>query len=81
MLADSVYTCRQLVLAGLGWAILPSLRLPEQRDQLFVKELKNKKNEPYKRPTRLIFRHIAQEIDAARIFIEFICEKYSVRQK
>jgi DNA-binding transcriptional LysR family regulator len=81
MLADSVYTCRQLVLAGLGWAILPSLRLPEQRDQLFVKELTNKQNEPYKRQTRLIFRHIAQEIDAVNIFIQFICAKFSVQQK
>lgn len=78
MQADSVYTCRQLVLAGLGWAILPALRLPEQRDQLFITELLNRQGELYQRSTRLIYRHISREIDEVNAFIQFICEKFSI---
>ncbi len=78
MLADSVYTCRQLVLAGLGWAIMPALRLPDDKGHLFITELFNKKGEPYQRPTRLIYRPIAREIDEVDAFIRFICEKFSV---
>lgn len=78
MHADSVYTCRQLVLAGLGWAIIPALRLPDQITNLFVIELKNRRNQPYTRPTRLIFKHTAKEYDATNAFIHFICEKFQI---
>lgn len=76
MHADSVYTCRQLVMAGLGWAIMPALRLPDPAEGLFIKEIKNKQNEGYTRPTRLIYRNAAKEIDAVRCFITFICNKF-----
>ncbi len=76
MKVDSVYTCRQLVLAGLGWAIMPTLRLPEHSDGLFVTELRDSKNELYLRPTRLIYRNAAKELDAVNAFIDFICEKF-----
>lgn len=76
MHADSVYTCRQLVLAGLGWSIMPALRLPDHTDNLSVIEIADRENEPYLRPTRMIYRDSARELDAVNTFIEFISAKY-----
>ena len=72
MHVDSAYTCRQLVMAGLGWAIMPALRLPENIENLFIQEIKNKNDQLYDRPTRLIYRNAAREIDAVDVFINFI---------
>lgn len=78
MHADSVYTCRQLVLAGLGWAIMPALRLSDCTTDLSIIEITDREGKPYLRPTRLIYRSSARELDTASTFIDFICEKYNV---
>jgi DNA-binding transcriptional LysR family regulator len=78
MNVDSVYTCRQLAIAGLGWAIIPALRVPEHVEDLFIEKIRNKKNETYKRPTRLIYRNTARELDEVSVFIDFICDKFGV---
>lgn len=76
MHADSVYTCRQLVLAGLGWSIMPALRLPDHTTDLSIIEITDRDNRPYLRPTRLIYRDSARELDTASTFIDFISAKY-----
>lgn len=81
MKVDSVYTCRQLVLAGLGWSIMPTLRLPEHVDNLFITEIRDKTDALYLRPTRLLYRSAAREIDAANAFIDFICDKFQLQNK
>ncbi len=75
MHVDGVLTCRQLVLAGLGWAIVPASRLPDSTSGLYITEIRNKENQLYKRPTRLIYTHTAKEIDTVRVFIDFMYEK------
>lgn len=80
MRADSVYTCRQLVLAGLGWAIMPASRLYNHTNDLFITEIRDKQNQLYKRSTRLIYRQEAQEFDAVSAFIDFIAEKFELNK-
>jgi len=78
MHADSVYTCRQLVMAGLGWSIMPALRLSNLTTDLFVKEIRNPQNQLYKRPTRLIYNDMSKKNDVTNVFINFICAKFSI---
>lgn len=81
MHADSVYTCRQLVMAGLGWSIMPLLRIGNHTEELNIQTIYDQNQQPYRRPTRLIYAQDALEIDAVNEFIKFICKHFSVQPK
>jgi DNA-binding transcriptional LysR family regulator len=81
MHADSVYTCRQLVMAGLGWSIMPSLRLSNHTQDFYIQEIYDQNQQPYRRLTRLIYSHAAKEIDAVSVFIDFICRRLGVQRQ
>jgi DNA-binding transcriptional LysR family regulator len=81
MHADSVYTCRQLVMAGLGWSIMPSLRLANHTQDFYIQEIYDQNQQPYRRLTRLIYSHAAKEIDAVSVFIDFICQRLGVQRQ
>jgi len=76
MHADSVFTCVQLVLAGLGWAIVPESRLPKNKKNLCVLPIKDKNNKFCMRATRLIYNASEKNIDSSRVFINFIIEHF-----
>ena len=78
MHADSVYTCRQLVMAGLGWSIMPSLRLVHHTQDVHAQIIYDQNQQPYRRLTRLIYSHPAREIDAVNEFIKFLCNRLGV---
>lgn len=81
MHADSVYTCRQLVIAGLGWSIMPMLRLAHHTDELNIQPIYAQHQQPYRRSTRLICARDAMEIDAVNEFVKFISNHFDVDAK
>ncbi|MDU2065366.1 MAG: LysR family transcriptional regulator [Sporomusaceae bacterium] len=71
MEVDSMDTCRQMVLNGLGWAVFPEIGLPKQ-DDLFVQHLFWKDGTPLKRRTWLLYHADSLELSAVQAFIEYI---------
>jgi DNA-binding transcriptional LysR family regulator len=78
MHADSVYTCRQLVMVGLGWSVMPTLRLAHHTQEVYSQIIYDENQQPYCRHTRLIYSHVAREIDAVNEFVKFICNRLGV---
>lgn len=74
---DSMDTCRQMVLHGLGWAILPEIGLGEQSG-LFRRELFWRSGKPLVRRTWLAYSPAFLELSAVRAFVEFLKEQYHV---
>lgn len=74
---DSMDTCRQMVLHGLGWAILPEIGLGEQSG-LFQRELFWRSGKPLVRRTWLAYSPAFLELSAVRAFVEFLKEQYHV---
>lgn len=79
MEVDSMDTCRQMVLHGLGWAILPEIGLGEQSG-LFRRELFWRSGKPLVRKTWLAYSSAFLELSAVRAFVEFLKDQYQVRQ-
>lgn len=74
---DSMDTCRQMVLHGLGWAILPEIGLGEQSG-LFRRELFWRSGKPLVRRTWLAYSPAFLELSSVRAFVEFLKEQYRV---
>ncbi|MEN6567779.1 MAG: LysR family transcriptional regulator [Veillonellales bacterium] len=68
---DNMNTCRQMVLHGLGWGIIPAIGL-KGYDSIFRKELHWKNGEPLSRKTWLMCRTSSMELSAVRSFVEYI---------
>lgn len=75
MEVDSMDTCRQMVLHGLGWAILPEIGLGEQ-GRLFTRELFWRSGKPLRRRTWVAFPEASLELSAVRAFVEFLQQQY-----
>jgi DNA-binding transcriptional LysR family regulator len=71
MEVDSMATCRQMVLHGLGWAILPAIGLP-QHNELFTEELHWKNDTPLVRRTWLMHHSASLELSAVQAFVDYI---------
>lgn len=71
MEVDSMDTCRQMVIHGLGWAILPAIGL-RQHDQLYTRELHWPSGTPLLRKTWLIYQATSLELSAVKAFVEYI---------
>lgn len=71
MEVDNMSTCRQMILAGLGWAILPEIGL-ENVPGLFMQPLFNANGEPLVRQTWLMYHNSSAELPMVNAFINFI---------
>lgn len=80
MEVDSMDTCRQMVLHGLGWAILPEIGLGGQ-DRLFTRELFWRSGKPLLRRTWVAFPESSLELSAVRAFVEFLHQQYYANTK
>ena len=73
MEVDSMDTCRQMVIKGLGWAILPQIGL-SSADNLNTIPLYWKNGHPFTRQTIVQYRTISLELPVVRAFIAHLQE-------
>ena len=73
MEVDRVGTCKDMVLNGLGYAILPSLIL-EKTTNIYSQVITNRKNEPILRKTFLIYQRELSDIKVVNAFVSFVDE-------
>lgn len=71
MEVDNMDTCRQMVLKGLGWAVLPAIGL-RKHDNLYTQELYWKNGEPLRRKTWMMYQDSALELSAVNAFVKYI---------
>jgi len=71
MEVDSMDTCRQMVLHGLGWAILPAIGLGEHSAP-FIRELYWRSGKPLLRRTWMMYPAASLELSAVRAFVNYI---------
>jgi len=71
MEVDKMETCKEMVLNGLGYAILPSIVLDEG-ENLFKTRCTTRDNVPVTRRTWMIFRNETLEISVTRAFVNFL---------
>ena len=74
MEVDNMDTCRQMVLHGLGWAILPAIGLGRQSAP-FIRELFWRSGNPLLRRTWIMLPNSALELSSVRAFVEFVNNK------
>jgi len=77
MEVDSMDTCQQMVLHGLGWAILPFIGL-KQHDSLNTQELYWRDGRPVLRRTWMMHRNSSLELSAVRAFVDYLKEYYAI---
>ena len=80
MEVDNMDTCRQMVLHGLGWAVLPAIGLSQQPAP-FIRELFWRNGSPLLRRTWIMFPNSALELSAVRAFVEFVKSKAVLSHK
>ncbi|SDF29691.1 LysR family transcriptional regulator [Sporomusa acidovorans] len=73
MEVDNMDTCRQMVLKGLGWAILPEIGL-QKHDNLYTRALYWKNGKPLRRKTRLLYQHSSLELSVVKAFVDYISQ-------
>ena len=71
MHVDKLETCKEFVLNGLGYAILPGITL-KKKDDIYTTKLLSRDNVPVMRRTWLMYRKESLEISIIRIFIDFL---------
>lgn len=77
MEVDSMNTCRQMVLHGLGWAILPLIGLKEH-DSLHTQKLYWRDGTPVLRRTWMLYRNSSLELSAVQAFTDYLKEYYGI---
>ncbi len=75
MQLDSMDTCRQFVLNGLGWSILPYMGL-SGADDVFTQRITFKDGTPLTRKTEMLYHKEAMNLSAVKAFIYFLTERY-----
>jgi DNA-binding transcriptional LysR family regulator len=78
MEVDSMDTCREMVLHGLGWAILPEIAL--QGLPLYTQKLFRQDGTPVLRRTWLFYRHEVLELSAVNAFVHYLENYYYVKR-
>ncbi|MEW9670537.1 LysR family transcriptional regulator [Ammoniphilus sp. 3BR4] len=74
MEVDHMETCREMVLSGFGYAILPDIVLNEN-ENLNKIQLRNKHGEPILRKSWMIYRKESLQITLIKAFVDFIKER------
>lgn len=72
---DSASMCRQLVIAGLGWGVLPKDRIEDVQDQLFMLPLEDD-GKIITRETRMCYKKSSSSQDVSALFVEFMKKLY-----
>ncbi|MBP2667722.1 MAG: transcriptional regulator, LysR family [Firmicutes bacterium] len=80
MKVDNMDTCRQMVLHGLGWAILPAIGL-RQQGAPFTQELYWRNGEPLRRRTWMIYPTAALDLSAVAAFTEYMKKQDCMGQR
>ena len=71
MQVDKADTCKEMVLNGLGYGILPSV-LVEDQSNTYQIHLKNENGETLKRKTWMFYHYESLEMKVVKEFVEFI---------
>lgn len=71
MEVDRIDTCIEMVLNGLGFAIVPEISL-KGYDQLHRIEVLSKNNNEFSRKTWMIFHENSLELSIVRVFVDFL---------
>lgn len=71
MEVDKADTCKEMVLNGLGYGILPSVLVEDQPDLCRIK-IKNGKGEPIVRKTWMFYHNQSLEMKVVKEFVEFV---------
>ncbi|AGT32398.1 hypothetical protein M493_10685 [Geobacillus genomosp. 3] len=75
MEVDLIDTCREMVIHGLGYAILPGICL-KGLDNLYKYEITSKDGSPIYRRTWLIFRNSTLDLSKVSAFVDFVQTNY-----
>jgi len=70
MEVDYADACREMVMSGLGYAIMPSMYF--HGDQLVKKEITDKNGEPIIRTTSMFYHEESLQSNLVRAFVEFV---------
>ena len=73
MEVDRIETCKELVLNGLGYAILPGICIKED-DPLYKEPIVLKNNSFLQRDTWILYRDVTLELSQVKAFIDFLIE-------
>lgn len=71
LMVDRSDTCKEMVMQGLGFALVPNTILKET-DDLFKIELKDKNGELLKRRTRMLYYEDLKETNLGKTFLEVV---------
>ncbi|MCM3224278.1 LysR family transcriptional regulator [Terribacillus saccharophilus] len=71
MSVNKVDTCKEMVVNGLGYGILPK-KIIEQENNVYTKDLINKDGTPLKRKTWMYHRNDVDDLKTVLSFIEFV---------
>jgi DNA-binding transcriptional LysR family regulator len=71
MEVDKADTCKEMVLNGLGYGILPSVLVEDQPD-LYRINIKNEKGKPLVRNTWMFYHNESLEMKVVKEFVEFV---------
>jgi DNA-binding transcriptional LysR family regulator len=71
MEVDNMETCKEMVLNGLGYAIIPDIVLGDS-DDMYRMQLRTKYGEPILRNSWMIYRKESLQISLINAFVEFI---------
>ncbi|MCS7461457.1 LysR family transcriptional regulator [Paenibacillus doosanensis] len=75
MEVDNMETCKEMVLSGFGYAIMPAIVLKDNED-LFRIQLRTKHGEPILRNSWMIYRKESLEIPSIHAFVSFIKDQH-----
>ncbi len=75
MQVDNMETCKEMVINGLGYAILPDIVLDDTKN-LYKYPLKTKYGEPILRKSWMIYRKESLQISLINAFVDFIKKMY-----
>jgi DNA-binding transcriptional LysR family regulator len=73
MEVDRIETCKELVLNGLGYAILPEICI-KNNDPLYTAPIILNDNSFLLRQTWIFYRNVTLELAQVKAFIEFLCD-------
>lgn len=79
---DKAETCKEMVINGLGYAILPSMIL-DDIDGLYKSEIRTKNNEAILRKTWMFYHEESLKLSMVKAFVTFIenIDFYSINKR
>jgi DNA-binding transcriptional LysR family regulator len=72
MTVDKSDTCKEMILNGLGYAIIPGYVLAEDTRDLFTMELSDKRGKPIVRDTWMFFHEESLKLKLVKAFVDFV---------